>query len=71
MRDLSFFLVWFMVFGVSLLSSAYPLVGHFLVQFAFARIALVIAAVLSGVALLIGVASPRGVAPLHQLLLLR
>jgi hypothetical protein len=85
MRDPSFFLVWFiMMFGVSLLSSALPpLVGRFLVQSAFARIALVIAVVLSGVALLIGVAysnemTPRkafllaaGVAPLHQLLLLR
>jgi hypothetical protein len=84
MRDPSFFLVWFiMMFGVSLLSSASPLVGRFLVQSAFARIALVIAVVLSGVALLIGVAysnemTPRkafliaaGIAPLHQLLLLR
>ncbi len=83
MRDLSFSLVWFMVFGVSLLSSASPLVGRVLVQSAFARIALVIAVVLSGVALLIGVAYSSemtplmafciaaGVAPLHQLLLLR
>jgi len=84
MRDLTFFLVFLMMFGVSLLSSALPpLVGRFLVQSASARIALVVAVVLSGGALSIGVAysnemTPRmafliaaGVAPLHQLLLLR
>jgi hypothetical protein len=84
MRDPSFFLVWFiMMFGVSLLSSASPLVGRFLVRSTFAGTALVIAVVLSGLALLTGAAysnemTPRkvflfaaGVAPLHQLLLLR
>jgi len=81
MRDPSFFLVWFGIFGVSLLSSACPWIGRFLVQSAFARSALVIAVVLFGFA--IGGAysnqmTPRmvfyiaaGVAPLHQLLLLR
>jgi hypothetical protein len=84
MRDPSFFLVWFiMMFGVSLLSSASPLVGRFLVRSTFAGTALVIAVVLSGLALLTGAAysnemTPRkvflfaaGVAPLLQLLLLR
>jgi hypothetical protein len=83
MRDPSpeFFLVFFMMFGVSFLSSASPFVGRFLVQSAFAICALVIAVVLFGIA--IGGAysnqmTPRmaiyiaaGVAPLHQLLLLR
>ena len=83
MRDPSpeFFLVLFMMFGVSFLSSASPLIGRFLVQSAFARSALVLAVVLFGFA--IGGAysnqvTPRlvfyiatGVAPLHQLLLLR
>ena len=83
MRDPSpeFFLVFFMMFGVSFLSSASPLIGRFLVQSAFARSALVIAVVLFGFA--IGGAysnqlTPRmafyiaaGVVPLHQLLLLR
>lgn len=84
MRDPSVFLVWFvMTIGVSLLSSASPLVGRFLVQSSFARTALIIAVVLSGVAVLIGVVYSKdmtlrmayllaaGVAPLHQLLLLR
>lgn len=84
MRDPSLFLVWFiMISGVSLLSSASPLVGRFLVQSSFARLALVIAVVLSGFALLTGIVysnamTPRmayvlaaGAAPLHQLLLLR
>ena len=83
MRDPSpeFFLVFFMMFGVSFLSSASPWVGGLLVQSAFARIALAIAVVLF--AFTIGAAysnqmTPRmafhiaaGVAPLHQLLLLR
>ena len=81
MRDPSpeFFLVFFMMFGVSFLSSASPLIGRFLVQSAFARSALVIAVVLFAIG---GAYSsqmtPRrvvyiaaGVAPLHQLLLLR
>lgn len=81
MSELEFFLVCSMICAVSLLGSACPLIGRFLVQSAFASSALVIAVVLFGFAL--GGAysyqmTPRlafyvaaGVAPLHQLLLLR
>jgi hypothetical protein len=50
MRDPSpeFFLVFFMMFGVSFLSSASPLIGRFLVQSAFVRSVLVVAVVLFG-----------------------
>ena len=83
MRDPSpeFFLVFFMMFGVSFLSSASPLIGRFLVQSAFARSALVIAVVLFGFAIggaysnqmttRMAIYIAAGVAPLHQLLLLR
>ena len=76
-----FFLVFFMMFGVSFLSSASPLIGRFLVQPPLARSALVIAVVLFGFAIggaYLNQMTPRmaiyiaaGVAPLHQLLLLR
>lgn len=75
MRDPSIFLASFMICAVSLLGSAYPLIGRFLVQSAFARYALVIAVVLFGFAL-VGAYSNEmtphmafyiaaGVAPLH------
>ncbi len=81
MRDPSFFLAWLMMCALSLLSSAYPSVGRFLVQSAFARSALVVAVVLLGFALFVAYSNEMtplmafyiaaGAAPLHQLLLLR
>ena len=81
MHDPLFTLTWIMMFGVSFLSSAVPIVGRVLVQSAFARVALAIAVALVGSALLMTVAhlgeltplktlyAAAGVAPLHQLLL--
>jgi hypothetical protein len=81
MRDFSLFLAWCMMCAVSLLSSASPLIGRVLVQSAFARSALVTAVVLFGLALsaaysndmtpLMAFYIAAGIAPLHQLLLLR
>ena len=84
MRDPAFFFAWFVVmFGVTMLSSALPWVSRFLVESGFARLALAVAVALCASALLAGLAhasemTPRlayflaaGVAPLHQLLLLR
>lgn len=82
MSERSFFLASLMMYGVSFMSSAAPsVIGRILVQSAFARSALAIAVVLFGCA--IGAAClnqmtrrmallvAAGVAPLHQLLVLR
>jgi len=83
MRGDLFFFAWFMMCGIPLISSAVPIVGRILVQSAFAKIALVAAAVLFGFTLLITIAyfkemtalkvfyTAAGVAPLHHILLLR
>ena len=81
MSELEFFLVCSMICAVSVLGSAWPLIGRFLVQSAFASSALVIAVVLLGFALggaysyqmttRLAFYVAAGVAPLHQLLLLR
>jgi hypothetical protein len=83
MDSRSFALVWIAMLGVSFLSSAVPMVGRFLVQSAFARIALGVAIALAGFTLIMTVLhlkamtpiqffyTAAGVAPLHQLLLFR
>jgi len=72
-----------MMIGIPILSSAVPILGRFLVQSAFAKVAFVMAAALSGFTLLMTIAYFKditalntfyiaaGVAPLHHLLLLR
>ena len=83
MSETSFYLAWFMMCGIPLLSSAVPMLGRLLVQSAFANVAIFIAQVLAGFTLLMTIAYFRditalkvfyiaaGVAPLHHLLLLR